>query len=165
MNGWNNEHYVILLIISNAVAILQLVTAIKWPRIARASFFLLFAWASWTNWTTSQQHPEFYLEYADLTWSSWYVSFIHGWFAGNIKLVVGFVAICQALIAISMVFKGWLFKTGCIGAMIFLISIIPFGIGSGFPCTAIMALTIYLLLKKSSHEYIWGKGNKISLSS
>ena len=61
MKGLDNHVYVILLVISNIVAILQLIAAIKWPRIARLSFFLLFAWASWTNWTESLRAPQFYL--------------------------------------------------------------------------------------------------------
>src|SRR6187549_3767789 len=123
MKGLDNQIYVTLLIISNVVAILQVIAAIKWPRIARFSFFLLFAWASWTNWTTSHQTPQFYLEYADLTWSSWYKDFINGWFAAHIQLAVGLVAICQALIAVSMLLNGWIFTTGAFGAMIFLVSI------------------------------------------
>src|SRR5213075_2320701 len=99
MNGLSNETYVILLAISNAIALLQLIAAIKWPRIARVSFFLLFGWACWKNWTESQQAPQFYLEYADLAWSRWYTDFINGWFAGHIQLAVGFIATCQGLIA------------------------------------------------------------------
>jgi len=49
MKGWYNELNIILLVISNLVAIFQLVTSVKWPRIARASFFILFAWACWIN--------------------------------------------------------------------------------------------------------------------
>lgn len=155
MNGLENKTYAILLIISNLVAILQLVAAIKWPRISRISFFLLFAWASWTNWTESQQAPQIYLEYANLTWSGWYKDFINGWFADHIKLAIGVIATCQALIAFSMLMKGWIYIIGGIGAIIFLISILPFGVGSGFPCTAIMAIAIYILLKKSSNTFIW----------
>lgn len=155
MKGLDNQLYVTLLIISNVVAILQLIAAIKWPRVARLSFFLLFAWASWTNWTQSQRSPQFYLEYADLTWSNWYRNFINGWFADNIQLAVGIVATCQGLIAFSMLLKGWIYKIGSVGAIIFLLSILPLGVGSGFPCTAIMAAAIVVLLKKHGHEYIW----------
>ena len=155
MKGLSNELYVILLTISNVVAILQLIAAVKWPRIARLSFFLLFAWASWTNWTESQQAPQFYLEYADLTWTNWYQDFINGWFARHIQLAVGLIATCQGLIAISMLLKGWVYKIGSIGAIIFLVAILPFGVGSGFPCTAIMAIAIYILLKKNDNKFIW----------
>jgi hypothetical protein len=155
MKGLNNEIYIVLLLISNAVAILQLIAALKWPRIARVSFFLLFVWASWTNWRTSQQSPQYYLEYGELAWSGWYRTFISGWFAEHIKLAVGFVATGQALIAISMLLKGWIFKAGCIGGILFLLAILPLGVGSGFPCTAIMAAALYILMRKHSHSYFW----------
>ena len=160
MKGLDNQIYILLLVISNIIAILQLIAAVKWPRIARLSFFLLFAWAAVTNWTTSQQHPEFYLEYADLTWSGWYRDFINGWFGEHIEIAVGFVAVCQGMIAISMLLNGLIFKIGGIGAIIFLISILPFGVGSGFPCTGIMAIAIYLLLKKQEHTFIWEGKNR-----
>jgi hypothetical protein len=155
MKGLDNQLNIILLLISNMVAILQLIAAVKWPRISRISFFLLFAWASWTNWKTSQQTPQFYLEYADLTWSHWYGAFINGWFAEHIKSAVGFVASCQALIALSMLLKGWMFKLGCMGGILFLVAILPLGVGAGFPCTAIMATAIFILLKRNSNSFLW----------
>jgi hypothetical protein len=155
MKGLDNQVYVTLLIISNMVAILQLIAAIKWPRIARLSFFLLFAWASATNLTESQRTPDFYLEYADLTWSGWYRNFIKSWFADHIQLAVGFVALCQGLIAVSMLLKGWIYKIGSVGAFVFLLSILPLGVGSGFPCTAIMAIAVIILLRKYNNEFIW----------
>ena len=155
MKGLDNQLYVTLLIVANIIAILQLIAAIRWPRIARLSFFLLFAWASWTNWSESQRAPQFYLEYADLTWSSWYRNFIRGWFADHIQLAVGTIAACQGLIAISMLLKGWIYKIGSAGAIIFLLSILPLGVGSGFPCTATMAVGILILLKRNNHDFIW----------
>ena len=163
MKGLDNELYIILLTISNVVAILQLITAIKWPRIARFSFFLLFAWASWTNWIESQLRPQFYLDYANLTWSDGYRNFINGWFSEHIQIAVGFIATCQGLIAISMLLKGWIFRIGSIGAIIFLLAILPFGVGSGFPCTAIMAAAIVILLRKHNNEFIWQKNNLIGV--
>ena len=163
MKGLDNQLYIILLVISNVVAIAQLIAAVKWPRIARISFFLLFAWASWTNWKTSQQTPQFYLDYADLTWSEWYRTFIYGWFAQNINLAVGIIATCQGLMAVSMLLKGWIFRIGCTGAILFLVSILPFGVGSGFPCTAIMAVAIYILLKKHDNKFVW-ENNKMAVA-
>jgi len=157
MKGLDNQLYVTLLLISNVIAILQLIAAVKWPRIARLSFFLLFAWACWMNWTTSQQTPDVYLDYANLTWSQWYGDFIHGWFAHHIPLAVGAIATCQGLIAISMLLKGFVFKAGCIGAIIFLLCIVPFGVGSGFPATVIMAAAVMVLFKKQSHFFAWQK--------
>jgi len=150
MKGLDNHLYVMLLIISNVVALLQLMAAIKWPNIARISFSLLFGWACWVNWKTSLHTPQFYLDYAGLAWIDWYKTFILGWFAEHIKTAVGFIASCQGVIAIAMLSKGWIFKIGCFGAIIFLVAILPFGVGSGFPCTAIMAVAVYILSKKTS---------------
>jgi hypothetical protein len=161
MKGLDHELYTILLIISNAVAVLMLFFAFKWPRVGRLSFFLLFAWASWTNWTASQQTPWFYLDYADLTWSRWYSYFINGWFARHISTAVGFIAACQVLIAVSMLLKGWLFRAGAIGAVIFLLAIAPFGTGSGFPCTIIMAIAMVILLKKHDNRFIWQASQRV----
>jgi len=155
MKGWDSQLTIVLLIVSNLVAVLQLFAAIYWPRIGRISFALLFAWAAWTNWNTSHEHPEFYLDYAQLAWSGWYVQFIKGWFATHIPAIVGLIAICQALIAFSMVARGWIFKAGCSGAIVFLIAILPLGTGAGFPCTAIMAVAIYLLMRKGHAQFIW----------
>jgi hypothetical protein len=162
MRGWENHTYVILLVISNVVAIIQLVLSVKCPRIARLSFFLLFAWASWTNWTESRNTPQFYLEYAELTWISGYRNFINGWFSKHIGEVIGIIAVCQGLMAISMLLKGWIFKLGSIGAIIFLLAILPLGVGAGFPCTGIMAVAIFTLLRKSENEFIWKKNRIIA---
>lgn len=157
MERINNPAYIVALIISNIVAILFLVSAFRWPRTTRVLFFLLFAWACWMNWTTSQRTPEVYLEYAELTWSSWYSDFINGWFSNHIPLAVGFVAICQGLIAISMFLKGWIYKAGGIGAIIFLLAIAPFGLGSGFPCTITFAAAMIVLLGEGRNEYLLRK--------
>jgi hypothetical protein len=157
MKGLENQSYIILLFIANIIAILQLVAATKWTRIARLSFFLLFTWASVTNWWTSVNKPQAYLNYADLTWSDTYANFINGWFSDHIAVTVGCIAICQLLIGISMLLRGAIYKIGCTGAIIFLVAIIPFGVGSGFPSTAVMAIAVYFLLKKDSHHFIWEK--------
>jgi len=163
MRGLDNELYIILLIISNVIAILQLIASIKWPRIARLTFFLLFAWAGWINWKTAKQSPGDYLEYADLTWISWYASFIKGWFAQHILLAVGFIATGQALIAVSMLFKGRIYTIGCVGAIAFLLAILPLGVGAGFPATAIMAIACFILLKKQPAKFLW-QSDKLSIA-
>ena len=157
MNGPDNQLYVTLLAIANLLALLQLIASVKWPRIARLSFFILFAWASWANWKTCLQNPLVYLEYADLTWSSLYKNFINGWFANNITVAVGFVATCQAMIALAMLLRGWIYSAGCIAAIVFLLAILPLGIGAGFPSTAIMAFACYILFRKQPANFLLEK--------
>jgi hypothetical protein len=158
MKGFENEIYRYLLLISNIAALLLLFVAVKWPRIARILFFLLFAWACWMNWTTALEKPQVYLDYADLTWSRFYYNFIRGWFAGHIQPVVIGIAICQGLIALSMLWNKWIFRTGAAGAILFLLSIIPFGVGSGFPATVIMAVAMIVILLKHCDGFLWQQG-------
>jgi hypothetical protein len=154
MKSLENQPWLWALIISNIAAIMVLVFAIKWSRLARLLFCLLFVWASWVNWKTSQQNPVAYLEYADLTFSSFYKNIINGWFSKHIREVVGFIATCQAVIAISMILKGWIFKLGCIGGLLFLLAITPLGVGSGFPCTITFGVALIILYDKGTH-FLW----------
>lgn len=155
MKGFENEIYGYLLLVSNLVALIILFAALKWPRMARLLFFLLFAWASWMNWTTAIEKPQVYLEYGTLTWSEHYRNFINGWFAQHIQLCVGLIATFQGLIAISMLLNKWIFKTGAIGAILFLLAIVPFGVGSGFPTTLIMAIAMIIIIRKHVAQLIW----------
>lgn len=147
MKGLENDTYRLLLIVSNIIALALLFISWKWPRVSALFFSFLFAWASWMNWSTVLQTPERYLEYASFTWSDLYKEFINGWFSLHIRLVVGFVATCQGLIALSMFFNGWIFRIGAIGAIIFLLAIIPLGVGSGFPCTLILSIAMWMIYR------------------
>jgi hypothetical protein len=124
-------------------------------RLSRLLFFLLFLWASFTNATISNKRPEVYLEYADLALIGFYQDFILGWFRHNVQWVVQCVAASQAFIAVSMLLKGVVLKTGAIVAIIFLVSIAPLGVGSAFPTTLIMAAAMFLILKRNQHNYLW----------
>ncbi|MBS1575659.1 MAG: hypothetical protein JST09_10190 [Bacteroidetes bacterium] len=164
MKGFENEIYYYLLMVSNLVALVMLFAAIKWPRVARLLFFLLFAWASWMNWTTVMEKPQVYLEYATFTWSALYRNFINGWFSQHIQLCVGFIATCQGLIALSMLLNKWIFRTGAIGAILFLMALIPFGLGSGFPTTLVMAIALIVILSKHADRVIWLPSRQIALA-
>lgn len=159
MKELENLTFTILFIISNIVALIILLAAWKAPKIARLLFFLLFAWASYTNWSFAIYSLQSYTQYAHLTFLNIYRQFILGWFSKHITVVVGFIATCQALIAVSMLMKDFVFKAGVVGAIIFLIAIAPLGIGSAFPCTVIVAVALYILIKKHQYDFIW-KGNK-----
>ncbi|KAA5539950.1 hypothetical protein [Adhaeribacter rhizoryzae] len=154
MKGLENQTYLIAYLISNAVAILMLISAWRWPRVGRLMFLMLFAWACWINWKTVLSAPEVYLDYADLTLSDLYKKFITGWFSEHIQLVVGFIATCQGLIAVSMLLRGKVYTIGLIGGIIFLYAIIPFGVGSAFPATLIMALAM-VVLSRGNPDYLW----------
>jgi len=137
------------LIISNLIAICAVVCCWKWKPFGRGFYFVLFLGASIANGYTSIFKPQGYLSFAKITFSQVYKNFITGFFSEHITLIVLSIAICQFLIALSMLFKGNVLKLGAGGGIIFLISIAPLGIGSAFPFTLILALGLYLLIKKN----------------
>jgi hypothetical protein len=51
--------------------------------------------------------------------------------------------------------KGLMLKIGAAGAIIFLLAILPLGVGSGSPCTLIMAIGMFLILKTKKTEFLW----------
>jgi len=155
MKGLDESNNLILYVISNVIALFVLLAALKQIRFARLLFLLVFTWASWTNWRTAVGNPGTYLGEADLTFLPFYKQFILGWFSRHITLAVGFIATCQGLIAVSMLLRGWVFKLGGIGAIVFLLAIAPFGVGAAFPCTVILAVAMYLVLRSPHQNYLW----------
>ena len=155
MKGLENNTHLILYIISNIVAMVVLWAAWKRPRLARLLFFFIFTWASWTNWKTAIYTPEVYLGQADLSFVNFYKEFIQGWFSRHITETVCFIATCQAMIAVSMLLRGWVLKTGGIGAIVFLLAIAPLGVGSAFPCTVLLAVAMYRILRHPYRDYLW----------
>jgi hypothetical protein len=145
--------FLIVYLISNALAIIILISAFKWPRIGRLLLFFLFAWASWANWNMALNNPLDYLSYADLTFLPIYKSFITGWFRDHIQIVVGLIATVQAIIAVAMLSKGLFYTMGVAAAIIFLLAISPLGVGSAFPCTLILAVSLVKLRKQDA--WLW----------
>ena len=81
--------------------------------------------------------------------------FLYGFFSRHITEIVCFIAFCQLLIAVGfttkekmLVWSGW-------GAIIFLVSIAPLGAGSGFPSTLILALAVYMIIRKPVRKHLW----------
>jgi hypothetical protein len=163
MNSLENKIYLIAYIISNTLAIIYFIAALKWPRAGRLLFFILFAWASWANWNMVINNPKDYLSYADLTFLGIYKTFISGWFSDHIPLAVGFIATGQALIAVSLLTKGWIYKVGLISGIVFLIAIVPLGIGSAFPCTLLLAIALGLL--GNQNQYLWQRSSEKVLAN
>ena len=151
MKGLENQVYLIAYIISNAFALMLLFFSWKHIKLSRLIFSILFAWASWANWTTALNSPADYLDYFSLALIPFYKNFIEGWFSEHIQLMVGVIATSQALIAITLLLKGWVYKIGIIGGTLFLIAIMPLGVGSAFPCTLILAIALIMLYRDYPH--------------
>lgn len=155
MKGFDNSTYLLMYCISNAAALLILYAAWKQPRLARLILFLVFGWASWINLTTALRRPGVYLEYGDLSLLKIYRQFISGWFSRHVEEVVVFIAVCQALIAILLLLKGWLMRVGAAAAIVFLLAIAPLGVGSAFPFSLLVAAALCRILRDPAKDYLW----------
>lgn len=153
MKTLHNQLYLIAYIVSNVIAIIFLLSSWKWPRLSRLLFFILFLSASFLNFRIALRSPEVYLDFDELTIFHFYKSFIKGWFSGHIVPMITFIAGSQALIAISFLLKGLIYRVGLTGGIIFLVAIAPFGVGSAFPCTLIMAVALALLYRQD--RFLW----------
>ena len=155
MKEFANNAFLIGYLISNSCSLILLFFTLVSPRLARILFFLLFAVASWINWKLALESPQNYLQTADSALDI-YRQFITGWFSRHVLMVVGFIATAQAFIAVSLLLTGWIYKAGIISGIIFLLAIMPLGIGSAFPSTLVMAYGMVWLLKGKT-DYIWKK--------
>lgn len=157
MKGLENETYLAGFIISNLAGLILLLVALKKPRVARILFSILFGWACWRNYTLAVMNPREYLAYADLA-ASWYRDFINGWFSRHIGIFVSIIAVFQGMIAAGMLLNdGWV-KAACAGAVIFLLSIAPLGVGAAFPFSITVSAAALIIFFRDKHNYIWQDG-------
>jgi hypothetical protein len=77
-----------------------------------------------------------------------YKFFIDGVFHSFTIFMVSLIGTGQILVGIFLLRKGKLFLLGILGGIIFLIAIAPLGIGSAFPSTLLMAISLVLLYKR-----------------
>jgi len=159
MNLFENPQYLLAYVLFNLLALFIMWASYTRPRLSRLMFFIMFAAASIVNWTMAMKHPTDYLSYADLTFFPFYKDFILGWFSQHITQSIQVIAACQALIALGMLLKGVIYRIACFGAILFLMSIVPFGIGSAFPCTLLLAIGVGALLTTDvKTDYLWFNG-------
>jgi hypothetical protein len=154
MNYDNTQTLIIAYAASNVVGLLFLWAAFKNTKLARFLFVLLFAWASWINFTTAWVSPEVYLEYSKKS-MGFYSSFINGWFAGHITFFVTVIAVGQGLIALGMLLKSKWVILACIGSIVFLMSIAPLGLYAAFPFSITVSIAAYVIIKKDDKGFLW----------
>ena len=116
----------------------------KWPRIGKVAWGIIFILAGIFNLYTVISNPQAYLVYGSHV-VGLYQKFINGIFSSYTSLIVSLIASGQILVGIFLLMKRTLFLLGIVGGIIFLIAISPFGIGSAFPSTLLMAISLVLL--------------------
>ena len=152
--------FVLAYIASNVFELLSVLAAIKAPKVARVFFLLLFSWACWINSSMAVDTPWVYQDYAD-TALPLYKQFILGAFEAIITPMVLVIALCQGLIAISMLLKGKLFRAGCWGGIVFGLAVAPLGTYAAFPATLLMAVALFILQSHDEGQYLWERNRKV----
>lgn len=149
-------------LIAQIAAMIFLLAAWKSTRLARLLLAVLFIWASATNLYFGLMQPAIYAEYAALAVPI-YRNFIIGWFRHYSYLVVPIIAIGQLLIGVGMLLRGGWVRLACVGAIVFLLSIAPLLIGSGFPFSLIVSWSVWLVLANDQKDYLWKRPPGIML--
>lgn len=145
------ETYLIPYLISNFIAVALLVSAFKLPTITRWLFVVIFLAAGLFNTYTAALNPLAYLMYGEMA-MPFYQDFINGIFSQYTQLFVLHIAVGQLLVALFLALRGLWFRLGVLGSIIFLLAIMPLGVGSAFPCSLILAIAIYIVYQKHKNK-------------
>jgi hypothetical protein len=133
-------------IVSNITAVAFLLATLYSNRLARILFAALFIGAGFINWIVVHTNPTGYLDYSKYA-VGLYRDIIVGPFQNHITPIVSFIAVCQVLVGLGLLYKGRILRTACVAGSIFLVAISPLGIASAFPSGLIWAVGLYVLYK------------------
>ncbi len=118
-------------------------------QIGKVAWGIIFILAGIFNIYTGISNPQAYIDYGQHA-VALYQKFIYGLFSSYTSLIVSLIASGQIVVGIFLLMKRTLFLLGIVGGIIFLVSISPLGVGSAFPSTLLMAISLVLL-------YLWYK--------
>ncbi|MFQ5448254.1 MAG: hypothetical protein ACE5FF_15115 [Saprospiraceae bacterium] len=144
------EQFLFIWSVANFVSLAFTFLCFKYPKTGRQVFGIIFLLAGLINATLAILKPSFYLEYGKFSFLSVYEEFIYGYFARSITLFVLIIAVCQLGIAGGMLGRGRFLVPAILGAMAFLLAIVPLGVGSGFPATLFLIIGLWPILQKES---------------
>lgn len=130
--------------ITHAITILLLFICYKWPKVGKVAWGIIFILAGIFNIYLAISTPQAYLGYSQGA-VGLYQKFINGVFSSYTSLVVSLIALGQILVGIFLFMKRVPFLLGILGGIIFLVAISPLGVGSAFPSTLLMSISLVLL--------------------
>ncbi len=134
-------------VITHIVSFLLILICYKWPKIGKVAWGIIFILAGIFNIYTGISNPEAYVEYGQNA-VGFYQKFIYGIFSSYTSLIVSLTALGQILVGAFLLFKGKPFLLGILGGIIFLVAISPLGLGSAFPSTLLMSISLILLYSR-----------------
>jgi hypothetical protein len=130
--------------ITNVSALLLIFICYKWPKVGKVAWGIIFILAGIFNIYTVISNPQAYIAYGQGA-VGLYQKFIYGLFSSYTSLIVSFIALGQILVGIFLFMKRTLFFGGILGGVIFLVAISPLGLGSAFPSTLLMSVSLVIL--------------------
>ena len=132
------QEFLIPYFVSNFISAVLVFSALRWPRLNRVLFVLIFGAAGLFNIYTAATEPEIYQTFKELAVLAFYRKFIDGFFSEHTQLIIWAIAVGQLCIGALLAGKGRILRLGVIGGTIFLVAIAPLGFGSAFPATILM---------------------------
>lgn len=142
-------------VVTHTLTLVLIVICYKWPKIGKVAWGIVFMLAGIFNIFSVNSDPVQYINGFAPYAIPLYQKIIHGPFSTNPIFFVTLIASGQILVGIFLFMKRTLFLLGILGGIIFLIAISPLGIGSAFPSTVLMAISLVLLYfryKKASNN-------------
>ncbi|MEJ2148165.1 MAG: hypothetical protein P8Z40_01660 [Chloroflexota bacterium] len=148
------SEYLVPYVVSNCVAVLLLIVAYLWPKVARWLFVGIFIAAGLFNVYTAITQPEAYLMFGGTALLRLYRDFIYGAFSQYTTLFILLIALGQLSVGVLLSRPDPLLRLGVIGACIFLAAIAPLGVGSAFPFSLIAIAALIVMYRKLRAENI-----------
>ena len=142
------EKFLLPWFITNLLSLVLIYVCHKWQKAGRYLFGIIFLLAAGVNTWMAIFQPSTYLDYGKFTFLTFYKAFISGFFAENTTVLVLLIALGQLAIAVGMFFNGKLLFPAIAGAALFLLAIVPLGLGSAFPATIFMVGGLWLLTRE-----------------
>lgn len=143
------REYLVPYLVSNAIALALLGAAFRKPTWVRWASIVIFLWAAWTNAKLALTNPVEYQGFSELALLDFYRRFILGWFSDHTAWLVLPIAAGQlsisALLLLNSRWSRWL---GAGGAVVFLMAIVPLGIGSAFPFSLTYGVALVIMARR-----------------
>ncbi|MHB2148438.1 hypothetical protein ACX8XP_05225 [Calditrichota bacterium LG25] len=145
----NLQNFLVPYIISNVFSLALIFICSRWFKAGKILWGVIFFAAGAFNILTAFTSPHIYVEaYGPSAVLPFYRDFIYGAFSRYTALYVTLIGVGQITTAGLLLLSHRTFRLGILGGILFLLAIAPLGLGSAFPCTLLMAVSLVLLWRK-----------------
>jgi hypothetical protein len=150
------QEYFIPIFIGNLLAIILMLLSYHFPRVLRVIWGAIFITMGVVSLITVYNNPSVFIDLIGSKPVKFYQDFIDKTMVEHPGAFILLLGVIQILFG-GMIWsrKVW-FILGCIGAVLFLLAILPLGLAITFPLTIFMALSIIFLMRKRRNKSIFG---------